>query len=254
MNHVLIKSVAVGTLALVCALLLIFTLVPLFGEPFQKSMFISAVVGSYSIGTPVAFYTLRQAERLRCALASLDAMHRQLEEAHAHVSEKARMDQMTGFLNRETFMGELAGRREHLDVSTLLIIDADDFKKINDRFGHLTGDEALQQISGAIREAIRAGDVVGRIGGEEFAVFLPGAGSQEATEIAERIRGSVEALRFRPGPEAGILPITVSIGGASASREPVISDLLKTADRNLYRAKNTGRNRTVICSGLALAA
>lgn len=254
MRSLLLKSFGVGTLALAFALVLIFTLVPYFGEPFQTSMFVSAVVGSYSIGSPVAFYTLRQAEKLRLALVSLDAMHRELAEAHATLSQKARHDQMTGFLNREHFLGETAERRSQSEISTLLIIDADHFKKINDRFGHLTGDEALMLITGAIRAALRSTDIVGRIGGEEFAAFLPGATHEEAVAIAERIRQSVEDIHFHPAESAEIIPLTVSIGGAAATPSPVMSDVLRTADRNLYEAKRSGRNRTIVCSQLALAA
>jgi diguanylate cyclase (GGDEF)-like protein len=127
----------------------------------------------------------------------------------------------------------------------LLIIDADHFKRINDNFGHLTGDEALLAISSAITRSVRQGDVLGRIGGEEFAAFLVGADQDETHRVAERIRRAVEMIRFRPERE-GTLPLTVSIGGANCTTGATVSDLMLAADRRLYEAKRSGRNRTVI--------
>ena len=99
---------------------------------------------------------------------------------------------MTGMLNRESFFAALEGSRRKSDRGALLIIDADHFKKINDNFGHLTGDAALLEIAAAISRAIRVGDILGRIGGEEFGAFLVGASDKEAIRVAERIRREVE--------------------------------------------------------------
>ena len=108
---------------------------------------------------------------------------------------------MTGMLNRESFFAALDGSRRKTDRGALLIIDADHFKKINDSYGHLTGDTALLEIAAAISRAIRAGDMLGRIGGEEFGAFLVGASDQEAIRVAERIRREVELIRFQPADE-----------------------------------------------------
>ena len=124
---------------------------------------------------------------------------------------------MTGMLNRESFFAALDGSRRKSDRGALLIIDADHFKTINDSYGHLTGDDALLLIASAIERGVRSGDVLGRIGGEEFGAFLVGATEQEAKRVAERIRREVELIRFRPVDERTV-PLTVSIGGITLRR------------------------------------
>ncbi len=100
----------------------------------------------------------------------------------ARLAEKASRDHMTGMLNRESFFAALDGSRRKTDRGVLLIIDADHFKKINDTFGHLAGDDALLDIAAAIGRAVRTSDIVGRIGGEEFGVLLVGASEAEAED------------------------------------------------------------------------
>jgi diguanylate cyclase (GGDEF)-like protein len=160
---------------------------------------------------------------------------------------------MTGFLNRESFFAVLDGSRRKSDRGALLLIDADHFKKINDSFGHLVGDEALVAIAGAIGRGVRRGDTVGRIGGEEFAAFLPGAGDGDAARVAERIRREVEAVRFLPAG-CGAVPLTVSIGGAPCVPDAGVSDLMRVADRRLYEAKRRGRNRAFLGQDMPAAA
>jgi diguanylate cyclase (GGDEF)-like protein len=160
------------------------------------------------------------------------------------LADKARHDDMTGTLNRESFFATLDRSRRKSDRGALLIIDADHFKSINDRFGHLVGDEALLLIVAALRGGVRSGDVLGRIGGEEFGAFLVGASEDEATRIAERIRHEVELIRFRPDGERTI-PLTVSIGGTVCGEGATVSELMRRADRRLYDAKNRGRNLVV---------
>ncbi|MEZ5791009.1 MAG: GGDEF domain-containing protein [Nitratireductor sp.] len=225
---------------------------PLMGEPYQASMFVNAVIGCYSIGTPVAFYCLRQNHLLKGVMGELEQAHAQLAEAHEQLSEKASRDDMTGFLNRENFFSVMETTRRTITHGAMLIVDADHFKKINDTWGHLKGDEALLLITNAIRKSLRNGDFVGRIGGEEFAVFLPGASERDAIAVGERIRTSVELLEFRPDGE--IVPLTVSIGGATAGKEPTTSQLMRAADLRLYAAKRNGRNCTLMTTELVSAA
>ncbi|RVB62687.1 GGDEF domain-containing protein, partial [Mesorhizobium sp. M7A.F.Ca.CA.002.03.2.1] len=158
-----------------------------------------------------------------------------------------------GMLNRESFFAALDGSRRKSDRGALLIIDADHFKTINDNFGHLTGDDALLLIASAIQRGVRSGDVLGRIGGEEFGAFLVGATEQEAKRVAERIRREVELIRFRPVDERTI-PLTVSIGGTVCGEEASVSELMRAADRRLYQAKHQGRNLTIIDTGISEAA
>jgi len=194
---------------------------------------------------PGSMFTLWQVGRLRSLNAALSQAHIELNAAHAKLAEKASRDAMTGFLNREAIFGELERTRRQLDRGVLLLVDADHFKRVNDEHGHLSGDEALMLISGAIRRSVREGDHVGRIGGEEFAIYLAGANLSDATEIAERLRAEVERLVFMP--RDGLRHrLTVSIGGAYCGHNSSVSDIMRTADRRLYTAKNAGRNRAII--------
>jgi len=251
-------SFLVGTLAMVSCLTQISIMVPLLGEPYQPSMFINGVIGCYGIGSPVAFFLCKQAERLRRANDELQHAQAALSDAHDALAQKVRVDQMTGFLNREYFFEAFHSHHKPHDGNpignTLLIIDADHFKQINDRFGHLAGDAALGLITGTIKKALRNDDVIGRIGGEEFGVLLPQTGRDDALVVAERIRQTVEMLEFKPEDSSEIVPLTVSIGGVLTGTTAELSAAMGTADRNLYSAKNSGRNRVVISSDFALAA
>ena len=139
-------------------------------------------------------------------------------KTHRALSEKASRDQMTGLLNRESFFAALEGSRRKSDRGALLIIDADHFKKINDGFGHLVGDEALLAIAAAIGRGVRVGDTVARIGGEEFAAFLEGACDRGSgnRRRAYPPRGRGDPLRDARGSS---LALTVSIGGTLCPNE-----------------------------------
>jgi len=163
----------------------------------------------------------------------------------------ASLDGLTGIANRRTFDDALATEwrralRSGVPLS-LLMIDIDHFKQFNDTFGHRRGDECLREVAGVLAaEARRAGDFPARYGGEEFGIILPATESAGAAHIAENIRRGVENLQLQH-PLSGVGPfVTVSIGMASIS--PAVSDrvekLVCFADIALYRAKETGRNRT----------
>ncbi len=126
----------------------------------------------------------------------------------------------------------------------LLVVDADDFKHINDQFGHSIGDEALRLIAASIRKALRDGDIVGRIGGDEFSIFLPGSTPSQAIAVAERIRESIQLADAQAF--GGVRPLSVSIGGTTFSRETSFDALFDAADERLYIAKSRGRNRVEI--------
>lgn len=189
-------------------------------------------------------YTFWQKEKLEKAHEALKVAHAELAATHRKLAEKARRDDMTGMLNRESFFAVLDSTRQQERRGALLIIDADHFKNINDCHGHLTGDRALLEIVAAIRRGVRSGDILGRIGGEEFAALLTGATDEEALQVAERIRREVEQIRFRPDERT--VPLTVSIGGIDCEPDATVSDLMRVADRRLYEAKRRGRNRAVL--------
>jgi diguanylate cyclase (GGDEF)-like protein len=173
---------------------------------------------------------------------------RDLAIAHEKLTIYASTDSLTQVMNRgafstlvDAYLREVEARQVH---GALLIIDADHFKAVNDRYGHERGDEALISIARAIKSALRSPDLVGRLGGEEFGVFLPGVGADQAERVAERIRETIHDLDFRPGGTAHQL--SVSVGGAVFDRPLPLRDILRIADRQLYRAKEGGRDRVVI--------
>jgi diguanylate cyclase (GGDEF)-like protein len=175
---------------------------------------------------------------------ALDEMHANLRLAHAALEQKARHDAMTGGLTREAFLNALDAASRAGRKGTLLLADADHFKRINDNFGHQTGDEALVAIAAAIAETTGLEDAWGRIGGEEFAIFLDGSDAQEGLAVAESLRRRVEATDLRR--EKGRVPITISIGGLAVEGYFNIRQAIADADRRLYRAKRIGRNRVVL--------
>ena len=173
---------------------------------------------------------------------------RQLRKAHGW-KRMASIDPLTGVANRrgiEQFAGaairQARLRREPLAV---LALDVDRFKQINDSFGHAAGDRVLQHIAHACQEMLRESiDLLGRIGGEEFLVVLPGNTLEHAAEVAERLRSRVEALVLEDLPSG--LRTSISIGVAQmTSSDSAFADLERRADGALYRAKAEGRNRVV---------
>jgi diguanylate cyclase len=153
----------------------------------------------------------------------------------------ARTDSLTACLNRGAFTAKVEMQlSEGRSAGALLMVDADNFKVINDLFGHDNGDEALMVIARAIRGVLRAGDLVGRMGGEEFAVFLPGVDKKAAEAVAERIRRSVNLSSFCPDGRHHRL--AVSIGGAVFEHTTSFAELFRIADQRLYGAKRAGRN------------
>ena len=161
--------------------------------------------------------------------------------------EMAVTDALTGLYNRRYLENQLphlieeavnAGR-----LLSVLTLDVDFFKAVNDTYGHDAGDRVLQEMAGRIRSCVRAGDLACRTGGEEFVVVLPGTGLQTAERVADRIRKTVAAKSFLAAPGCH-LPVTASVGVSSLSQaEDGAEDLLKRADQALYRAKREGRNR-----------
>jgi diguanylate cyclase (GGDEF)-like protein len=253
MTRILAKSGLVALASVFASLALAFTLVPALGGVVDGNAILMCTICPLAIAWPASAYTFRQSERLKTAHRDLARTHAQLAAAHRRLAEKAARDDMTGMLNRESFFAALDRSRRETDRGALLIVDADHFKAINDEFGHLTGDDALLLIAAAIRRGVRSGDVLGRIGGEEFCAFLAGADEREARHVAERIRREVELIRFRPADERTV-PLTVSIGGTICGHGATVSDLMRGADRRLYQAKHGGRNLAIVDRDLSAAA
>jgi diguanylate cyclase (GGDEF)-like protein len=159
----------------------------------------------------------------------------------------AKIDVLTGLPNRRYFDEVLSierPRRRAADSLGILMIDIDHFKRLNDRYGHATGDRVLSAVAGAIAAGVRAEDTPSRYGGEEFAVLLRRASAEQAIEVGERIRRAV--VRLHPASLGIDEPVTVSIGVAVAgSGQVAIPGLVERADQALYRAKRLGRDRVV---------
>lgn len=244
MKSVVLRSAIVAIVAVLGSLLAVVTIVPALGGTVDGNAWLMCIVCPLVTAWPVSAYTFWQGDRLKQAHRDLARTHAQLAATHRRLAEKASRDSMTGMLNREAFFALLDNRRRRADCGALLIVDADHFKNINDSYGHLTGDKALLEISAAISRGVRTGDVLGRIGGEEFAALLIGATDKEAMAVAERIRREVERISFSPRDEETV-PLTVSIGGTMCRAGATVSDLMRSADHNLYEAKRRGRNRAV---------
>jgi two-component system cell cycle response regulator len=126
---------------------------------------------------------------------------------------------------------------------TMMILDIDHFKRVNDTHGHDVGDLVLKGFAAQLQESVRGGDLLCRLGGEEFVVVMPGADAAQAGRIAERARRTTESRKFAIAGAAGSVSITVSIGLAQWRDEWDSAELYRRADRALYLAKSAGRNR-----------
>lgn len=165
-----------------------------------------------------------------------------VKEGYLEAQLDAYRDFLTGLRNRRyaelILERELARVQRYGRALTLMVLDLDDFKKVNDTFGHHVGDEVLRAVARVLEGECRVSDRAMRLGGEEFAVLLPETGLAQALPLAERVRQAVRALRIPPAPE-----LSVSIGVAQAAPTDSPLSLLKRADESMYRAKKKGKNR-----------
>lgn len=171
--------------------------------------------------------------------------HRRLDRERDRLDKVSQLDALTGVANRRAFDARLGLEVERSGPErdfSLVILDIDHFKRLNDRYGHQTGDAVLRWLGGLLREQARRSDLVARYGGEEFAAILPDAPISDAAGWAERLRARI--ARDRP-PEVEEI-ITVSLGVATWRTGDDGSDVVARADRALYRAKEGGRDRVEI--------
>ena len=173
-------------------------------------------------------------------LKALDALFEELES-------RARQDYLTGLTNRGYFMElaewELKRAARYNKDTAVLMMDVDHFKTINDTYGHEVGDAVLSRLAEVLRETLRQVDVIGRVGGDEFAVLQPETNIDHAVTTAERLRNCVQNTTVKlSGGE--LLGFTVSIGVVARKSENMgLQELLSQADKALYKAKRSGRNR-----------
>jgi diguanylate cyclase (GGDEF)-like protein/PAS domain S-box-containing protein len=203
-------------------------------------------------GCLITFDDLSMVEHMNQALldsvAQLEVAKRQIEQQNEELKRLADHDQLTGTLTRRAFLEQaqhhflrvLAQRGE----LSCLMGDIDHFKAINDRYGHLVGDQAIEHVARTLGASLRPGDLVCRYGGEEFCLLLPGLGATAAHELAERMRTRIEATCGAAVIPGENVRITISFGVAAvAFGGSTLAELIKQADQALYLAKNAGRNR-----------
>jgi diguanylate cyclase (GGDEF)-like protein len=187
--------------------------------------------------------------RQQAQRASLATQLEQASESHALAVEAARTDPLTQLRNRAALaadMAQLIGQNGGAARSfSLLFLDIDHFKEINDRHGHSCGDDVLRQVATLLRTHLRQSDIASRYGGDEFVVLLPGASAETAMRLAERLRSTVEQHRFWSPESTTRLAVTVSVGAAAFPEDgATMDDLILHADASMYTAKRAGRNQT----------
>jgi diguanylate cyclase (GGDEF)-like protein len=178
---------------------------------------------------------------------------RLMERERTDLMRTALVDQLTDLGNRRLFdqrFAEEVGRsRRYSEPLSLIMIDLDRFKDINDRFGHVAGDDVLRAVGELLHETLRVSDVAARYGGDEFAIILPGTTKTEAWVVAEKIRSELQELHLQASVGQSLV-IRASLGVASYSLDhegPL--QLLEAADAALYRAKHSGRDRVELAVG-----
>jgi diguanylate cyclase (GGDEF)-like protein len=181
------------------------------------------------------------------------ALQNELIRSREQHREQAMKDGMTGLWNRTAFLEliqhELERAARSHACTGLLLLDLDHFKKVNDTYGHLVGDIVLKETARRLKQAVRSYDFVGRYGGEEFFIALPGCNGKQLRRRAEAIRLAVASEPVRVG--LAEIAITVSIGAVvTSARLRTMSDILAAADVALYKAKDSGRNCTAYCEKL----
>ncbi|AIS91987.1 sensor domain-containing diguanylate cyclase [Burkholderia pseudomallei] len=178
----------------------------------------------------------------------VSVMQREREEAVAKLQEYANRDGLTGIANRRFFEARLRDEfsrwQRYGGNLSVLLFDLDHFKTINDRFGHVVGDNVLRVMAQRVADVVRSQDTFGRFGGEEFALLLPRTSLDEAMHVAEKIRQTIGSTPIEA--EGVRVPVTASVGGAAAHAGALTHEtLVNEADAALYRAKRQGRNCSV---------
>ncbi len=181
------------------------------------------------------------------ALMIFRPMVRRVARYARDLLQLATTDGLTGTLNRTSFIEQAAAHlvqaQRRSGSATILMLDADHFKAINDTHGHHGGDTALRALGQAIRAACRPGDIAGRLGGEEFAMLLPDTSEAAALAVAQRLRAAVEQLDLQHADKPIRLTISIGVASAPHTGSDDLPALLRKADRALYEAKEAGRNR-----------
>lgn len=198
-------------------------------------------ITTLDMGLAIETYHTSQVAELRHSVDTLQHEHR-------HLRDKVGRDPLTGLANREAVLEELGAALATLGARgaalSLLMVDADHFKQINDRYGHLAGDRVLQCLAVNLQQQLREFDIVGRFGGEEFIIVLEDTPLPLARSVAERLRAGVARESVRCDEHR--LHLTISLGLTQAVAHDDVTSLIRRADAALYQAKAAGRNRVVV--------
>ncbi|NNJ91242.1 MAG: diguanylate cyclase [Gammaproteobacteria bacterium] len=182
------------------------------------------------------------------AMSRISNMRKRLMDVQHQLEKQAHFDELTGISNRRHFLQLLdkeisRSHRQAIPLS-LSFFDIDKFKQVNDTYGHRVGDEVLKRVAHVVSCDLRREDIFGRLGGEEFCIFLPGQSLEKAKKIVERYRFAIEAVSHESA--IGKFNVTASFGISELTKQDSVNSLLEKADRLLYRAKKNGRNRVEI--------
>ncbi|MCI4117337.1 GGDEF domain-containing protein [Dickeya dianthicola] len=244
LNDVMLSVLRQGTPLGIVALLALSILAYYISKPLRQlaksasSMEQLGVIGK--IRSVKAWY-LEVEQLKRVLLMGTVLLHKRI----GRLSSEAHTDPLSGMLNRRGMQESMEEIRNEYKKVSVIAIDIDHFKVINDSFGHDVGDEVIRKLSQQIRKNFRKNDLVCRIGGEEFLILLPGADIHVATVIAERLRNNVANTVYMPGSRHH--QVTISIGVTTFNPQKSALDIaIKTADNALYKAKNGGRNQVVV--------
>jgi diguanylate cyclase (GGDEF)-like protein len=237
-------TVVAGVLCLTVPITIYFGLQP---DTFHRAMAFVAIM--------YVAASLRSIRTLGYFFGRTYRLAHELRQEKARAEDLARTDFLTNLANRRAFYEQ--GERELRALArgsrpaTAVMLDIDRFKSINDRYGHAGGDAVIRAVADVIRANLRAGDIAGRLGGEEFALLLPETEQSAALAAAERIRAAIEALAIEH--DGGRIGLTVSLGVAALSTEQTLDQWIACADAALYKAKQNGRNRVVVAGQAAVA-
>lgn len=245
MNILAKQSILVMGWAVVGSQVVTYAIVQMLAPEFlDTAIKVSPMVSAF-VAAPLTYAFFRQTVKLEETNKQLALANQELGVETELARKEATLDPMTHMLNRTHFVRAIEENRDTDEkAGFFLMLDADNFKQVNDTYGHAAGDSVLLKITDVMRMALRDDDIVGRLGGEEFGIYLRGVNRQQAYEVAERIRSEVEQTPIEVGDNE-TYNATVSIGAVFAAKQHNVTQLMQMADRNLYRAKGKGRNQVV---------
>ncbi|WP_223567735.1 GGDEF domain-containing protein [Agrobacterium tumefaciens] len=244
MRRVFYKSILTGLVSVAASLALSYSVVPFLGGRVEGAGLLMTIFCPLAISVPASGLHFRQSEKVRQAEAATREALKRLADAYETLRLQSRTDGLTGVLARTAFMDDLEVASQQGMSGTLLFLDLDHFKAINDRYGHAAGDEALRCVGRILARYQTQSDFVGRLGGEEFGVFQSGLTFDEMLGRCEQLREEIAGIILH-APSGLRVMMSASIGACHCPMGFDPSECLKAADENLYQAKALGRNRVV---------